>query len=55
MSKRLNDFVVVDKLALAKAHPNLVKAVPDLGKIRQALRLGFGVQGMSIVGKDDES
>lgn len=46
--KRKRDFEVVDAQALYAVYPQFFKLIPDLAKIRQAIKLGLSMPGVEF-------
>lgn len=46
--KKLNDFEITDQAALVKEFPQFFKQIPDIRKIRAALKLGIDLPGVSL-------
>ena len=49
-SKRAKDFEIVDANALYAIYPQFFKLVPDLAKVRAAIKLGIATPGVVIHG-----
>ena len=50
--KRKRNFEVADAHALYAVYPQFFKLVPDYAKIRQAMKLGLGLPGVTMVGHE---